>query len=942
MALQLFLSGASFEVFRRRWLRCAYAHAPCFLLVLSAALTGAVSLAAQNPQRQYVYASVPVTTTASEVAGFSKDGGTGVLSSIGTPLADALEGGAMTVDAKGRFLFIVNPNSNGISMFQIDPATGALSEVFGSPFAAGPTANSTIGPSSPICLTTESSGQFLYVGYGSGNSGIESAILVYQIDSATPALVAPSAGAGRTDISSPPIGMVTDPKGLFLYVGLGPNSALGTLLGSANVYPIDTQSGELIGPGSAGNLHPRERAMAIDPQGRFLFDGWGTTEGFIESAPISPADGTATPVTPQISLGTGNFPFAMLAESSGRFLYVQENSGAYVYPIDPTTGALGQAQGPLPALNFQTRDAAADPQGPYVYSLQPNGINGFQVDPQLGGLSPLPGSPFTVGPAGGQGGIAISGAPVQAVSGPVAAIFPSSEDFGGVVVGQFSNTRMVSLTNTGDLLLTLSQVAVSGAGAGDFSAVPNCQLPAPLAANATCSISVIFKPTAAGLRQASLTTFDNAGGGMQSIALSGTGVAPEPAVTMQPGSVSFPSTAQGATSTAQTVTVTSTGAASLHISSVLVGGANPADFVVTGNCNGTFPVSANCSLGISFSPLGDGLRTATVLIADDAPGSPQSVELSGTGIGPPVARPGVTLSPSALLFPATTVGTAVGSQTVTVTSTGNSPVQISSIILGGANPGDFKMTDSCTPPASYAVHASCVLTLIFTPAAAGTRTATITITDDAPNSPQIIGVTGSANPVLVVGAAAGGGLTATVSPGQTANYNLQLVPGFTGSVSLGCGGAPPAATCMVPPSMKVTSGVGVPFSVTVATSGTGALMPFSNASRFAPQMLSCLAMPFMLLAMVLIMCGLHGTQKTARSGRVICGGALAGFAVMAMFAATGCGGGSSIAQSVPVTQPSVTATPAGTYTITLTPTATTTSGTALAAVPPTQLTLIVN
>jgi hypothetical protein len=149
--------------------------------------------------------------------------------------------------------------------------------------------------------------------------------------------------------------MVTDPKGLYLYVGLGPNSALGTLLGSANVYPIDTQSGELIGPGSSGNLHPRERAMAIDPQGRFLFDGWGTTEGFIESAPISPADGTATPVTPQISLGTGNFPFAMLAESSGRFLYVQENSGAYVYPIDPTTGALRQAQGPLPALNFQTR-----------------------------------------------------------------------------------------------------------------------------------------------------------------------------------------------------------------------------------------------------------------------------------------------------------------------------------------------------------------------------------------------------------------------------------------------------------------------------------------------------------------------------------------------------------------------------------------------------------
>jgi hypothetical protein len=621
---------------------------------------------------------------------------------------------------------------------------------------------------------------------------------------------------------------------------------------------------------------------------------------------------------------------------------VQEMPGAYVYPIDPTTGALGQAQGPLPALNFHTGDAAADPQGPYIYSLQPDGINGFQVDPQFGGLSLLPGSPFAVGTAGGQGGLAISGAPVQAISGPVAAIFPSSESFGGVVVGQFSNTRMVSLTNTGDLLLTLSQVAVSGADAGDFSAVPNCQLPAPLAANVTCSISVLFKPTAAGSRQASLTTFDNAGGGTQSIALSGTGVAPEPAVTLQPGSVSFPSTTQGATSTAQTVTVTSSGAAPLHISSVLVGGANPADFAMTGNCNGAFPVSASCTVSVSFSPFGDGLRTATVLIADDSPGSPQSVQLSGTGIGPPVTRPGVTLAPSGVSFPATTLGTTTGSETITVTSAGTAALHIAKIDLGGANPGDFKMVDSCAPPATYAVHVTCTLNLNFTPAAAGTRTATITITDDAPNSPQIIGVTGSANPVLVVGAAAGGGLTVTVSPGQTATYNLQLVPGFTGSVSLGCGGAPTAAACNVPASMKVTSGVGVPFSVTVATTGAGGLMPFSDTSRFAPQTLLRLAMPLMLLAMVLIMCGLHRTQSTAWSGRLICGGALAGLAVMATFAATGCGGGSTIAQSVPVTQPSVTATPAGTYALTLTPTATTASGTALAAVPPTQLTLIVN
>jgi hypothetical protein len=252
------------------------------------------------------------------------------------------------------------------------------------------------------------------------------------------------------------------------------------------------------------------------------------------------------------------------------------------------------------------------------------------------------------------------------------------------------------------------------------------------------------------------------------------------------------------------------------------------------------------------------------------------------------------------------------------------------------------MTDSCTPPASYAVHASCVLTLIFTPTAAGNRTATITITDDAPNSPQIIGVTGSANPVLVVGAAAGGALTATASAGQTATYSLQLVPGFSGSVSIGCSHEITAATCNVPATIQVSSGVVVPFKVSVATTGGSLLVPFSRRPRFMPPMVLRLTAPLVFWVMVLLAGNLRKKLWTAQSGRLIWGGGLAGLAVMAMLAATGCGGGSSIAQSVPVTQPNMTVTPPGTYTITLTPTATSTNGSQLAPVPPTQLMLIAN
>jgi hypothetical protein len=739
MALQLVPSSPSLGVLRRGAFRYACSAAAGFLFVSGAVLVSAVCARAQTPQQQYVYASVPITTTTSEVAGFSKDGGTVVLSGIGAPLADALEGGAMAVDAKGRFLFIVNPNSNGISMFEIDQATGALSEVLGSPFAAGPTENPTTAPSSPVCLATERSGQFLYVGYANGNFQGESAIIEYQIDAITPALIAPSLSTpgGSTDLPSAPIGMVTDPKGLFLYAGLGPNPALGAQSSTTNVYPIGAQL-PTIPIGTAGSEHPHERAIAVDPQGRFFFDGWGSSDGFLESARIDPSDGTATAIVSTVSLDV--FPSAVLLESSGMFLYVQLAGGVSVYSVNPATGALAATLASASTLHFQTASAAADPQGPYVYSLQNDGVHAFVVDPEFGALFEAAGSPFSVAPGEGIGGLAVSGLPVQADSGPAASLFPASQGFDSTIVGQSSAPQTINLTNTGGELLTVNSVIVSGANKTDFTATPACQSGTPLppgtGAGGTCPIAVTFTPTAAGLRQAVLTTNDTAG--VQSATLSGTGVAPQPAVTLIPGSVSFPNTAQGGTSAAQTLTVTSSGAATLHVSSVLLGGANSGDFIMTNGCSGPYQVSANCAISVGFSPLGGGLRTAAVLIADDAPGSPQSVELSGTGIGPPVTKPGVTLSPSAVSFPATTLGTTVGSQTVTVTSTGNAAVQISSIIFGGANPGDFKMTDGCTPPASYAVHASCVLTLIFTPAAAGTRTATITVTDDAPNSPQIV------------------------------------------------------------------------------------------------------------------------------------------------------------------------------------------------------------
>src|SRR5258708_16627052 len=103
-----------------------------------------------------------------------------------------------------------------------------------------------------------------------------------------------------------------------------------------------------------------------------------------------------------------------------------ERAPAEVLPaLNRKTGAQPFPPATLTVFSFSAGTAAADPLGPYIYSLQQDGVHGFLVDPQSGALSEVPGSPF--GSTVAQGALAISGAPVHASSGPLAPLFPPSQ-----------------------------------------------------------------------------------------------------------------------------------------------------------------------------------------------------------------------------------------------------------------------------------------------------------------------------------------------------------------------------------------------------------------------------------------------------------------------------------------------------------------------------------
>jgi hypothetical protein len=210
----------------------------------------------------------------------------------------------------------------------------------------------------------------------------------------------------------------------------------------------------------------------------------------------------------------------------------------------------------------------------------------------------------------------------------------------------------------------------------------------------------------------------------------------QPVVTVFPSSFSFGSVSVGSSSSAQTFTVTNSTANIVHISGISFTGTNGSDFSETDTCSSPLANSGTCTISVTFAPAASGALTATLTVTDDAPNSPQTAAVSGTGVAAPI----VSLSASGLAFPNENVGVTGASQSVTLMNTGTATLNIASIVVAGTNAADFNSTNNCGT--AVAANAQCTITATFTPGAAGARSATIMLTDDAAGSPQSIALSG--------------------------------------------------------------------------------------------------------------------------------------------------------------------------------------------------------
>ncbi|HZP62995.1 MAG TPA: choice-of-anchor D domain-containing protein [Terriglobales bacterium] len=354
-------------------------------------------------------------------------------------------------------------------------------------------------------------------------------------------------------------------------------------------------------------------------------------------------------------------------------------------------------------------------------TLLPNGVCKMSVSfaPKAGGLrtgtltvtDTDPSSPQIVNLAG---------------TGTSVTVSPALLNFGTRLVSKTSNAITATLTNSSTTQLNISSIVATN----EYSQTNTCG--AGLAPGGSCSISVKFTPTTTGTRYGSITVNDSDGGTPHIVNLTGVGSF----LSLSTGKLSFGSIKVGYMTAPLSVTVTNRGTSAVIMSGFNVQSnyTNIADYTQTNTCGSSLAAGASCTVTVTFDPQLSGSRAGVLQIFNSEVGtSPLMVSLSGTGLAGPL----VSITPTSLSFPNQNVGTSSASQIVTLTNTGSAGLNIASI----SSAGDFSESNNC--PATLNVGANCVLTILFSPTALGTRGGTVVVTDDAGNSPQSVPLTGT-------------------------------------------------------------------------------------------------------------------------------------------------------------------------------------------------------
>jgi len=314
-------------------------------------------------------------------------------------------------------------------------------------------------------------------------------------------------------------------------------------------------------------------------------------------------------------------------------------------------------------------------------------------------------------------------------------------DFGDVEIGKSSDEQILRISNSGEADLVIGQLSLSNTG--DFNIILDLCSGITVSPTQNCSVRMQFTPQSEGAKTATLSIpSDDPDTPTLDVSFTGNGVIPPmPNISIKAMSIDFGEIQLGTTSGYQTISIYNIGDAPLQLGqlSSLAG----TDFeritdvyaYISDQCsNKTISPAKRCLVNVRFNPQSTGAKTGTLSIPSDDPDMPTvDVALNGIAVGwcQGDYEQSFNAWPDAPNFGTEVVGNSIFvSQSINSSARGCDALQIADIVPTGANANEFEIIDLQCYHSTWEdwSYSSCWFKTVFTPTAAGTKNAELTVT----------------------------------------------------------------------------------------------------------------------------------------------------------------------------------------------------------------------
>lgn len=337
-------------------------------------------------------------------------------------------------------------------------------------------------------------------------------------------------------------------------------------------------------------------------------------------------------------------------------------------------------------------------------------------------------------------------------------VSPTPFSFGTTAVGTPTTAHSFTVTNTGGVASGMLSVSLGGLDATQFTIGTDDCTGMTLPAAGTCTIDVTYSPTSAGDHAAMLSVAASPGG-TANAAITGRAQVPA-ALLMVPSSRNFGSVVSGSMSTSVDFQVRNTGGVATSNITAALSGADASEFAIVSDlCSGA-PLAggATCTISVQFTAGTAGAKTATLTATAGALSAMATLTATSSPLG------AITITPATHDFGRSTVGTATGGTTFTVTNTGGSTIGPMVVGVAGTNPTDFPIGSNTCAGTMLTAGGTCTVAVSFNPSAIGARDATLTANGTGASgagSAALTGIGDTAPMIVVTPTAANFGSVAT-------------------------------------------------------------------------------------------------------------------------------------------------------------------------------------